>query len=143
MKIIASLQGFHLYWLSMWTYTPQGNMKSFQHMVSTCYTMSPEYFINTIRIIQLTKWNLVTCQCNYNTMKLESPSEVSMKVIKATYFKLLSVPLNVEGEEMRRKQCSCVLIGIYISGFFIKLLPKVSLHLEHFWVRTLVFHFSL
>jgi hypothetical protein len=76
-------------------------------------------------------------------MKLESPSEVSMKVIKAAYFKLSSVPLNGQGEEMRRKQHSCVLMGIYIYGLFIKLLPKVSLYVEHFWVRTLVFHFSL
>jgi hypothetical protein len=37
-------------------------------------------------------------------MKLESPSaEVSMKVIKVVDFKLLSVPLNGHGEEMRKK----------------------------------------
>jgi hypothetical protein len=66
-------------------------------------------------------------------MQLKSPTEeVSMKVIKAVDFKLLSVPLNGQVEEMRRKHCSCVLMGIYISDPFIKLLPKVSLHLEHF-----------
>jgi hypothetical protein len=76
-------------------------------------------------------------------MKLESPSgEVSMKVIMAADFKLLSVPLNGQGEEMRRKQCSCVLMGIHTSGPFIKLPPKVSFHLEHFWVRTLVLEVS-
>jgi hypothetical protein len=77
-------------------------------------------------------------------MKLESPSgEVSIKVIKETDFKLLSVPFNGQGEEMGRKQCSGVLMSIYISGLLIKLLSKVSLHLEYFWVRTLVLEVSL
>jgi hypothetical protein len=37
---------------------------------------------------------------------IESPSgEVSMKEIKAVDFKLISLPFNGQGKEMRRKQC--------------------------------------
>lgn len=77
-------------------------------------------------------------------MKQGSSWEVPMKVIKTADSRLLSVPLNGQGEEMRKKkQCSCVLMGLYIYGLFIKVLPEVSLHLEYIWVRTLVLEVSL
>jgi hypothetical protein len=41
-EIIASLPWFHLYSLSMWTYTPWGNMKSVQKTVYTWYPMRPK-----------------------------------------------------------------------------------------------------